>query len=247
MKTIHESGHAIQAARLEKMVAACISYGTQYQPANALLTVKSLKGLQKAAEGWLDEDRRVKALLNRATNDREVLYGDLKGLSTRIVNALGTGDVLEQTLADARAVNRKIQGQRAARLPKKEAPAEGAAEGPRTISASQTSFDNQAGHFGRLIKLVQEEAGYAPNESELSVAGLQKRYDLMLAANKAVVNWRVTASDTETKRDGVLYSDPDSVYERSRKVKRYVKSVFGSTSAEYKLVSGLIFKNRARY
>jgi len=85
---------------------------------------------------------------------------------------------------------------------------------------------------------------YAPNETELTTESLTALYDDLNAKNTAVINAAVPLSNARIARDQILYTALTGVIDISVDVKTYVKSVFGATSPQYKLISGLTFTKR---
>ena len=61
------------------------------------------------------------------------------------------------------------------------------------------------------------------------------------AANTAVINKYTSYSNSRIDRDVKLYKSANSLIKSAADVKKYIKSVFGATSPQYKQVSGLVF------
>ena len=111
----------------------------------------------------------------------------------------------------------------------------------KTVSASQQSFDQQIDHFGQLITTLAAEPLYIPNEANLKVAALNTMLTDMKTKNSGVINADTAVSNARIARDKVLYADVTGMVDVAQATKKYVKSVFGTSSPQFKQVSGLEF------
>ena len=64
------------------------------------------------------------------------------------------------------------------------------------------------------------------------------------AKNTAVINALTPLSNARIARNNLLYNTGTGLVDLAGEVKKYVKSVFGTTSPQYKQVSGLKFTKR---
>jgi hypothetical protein len=136
-----------------------------------------------------------------------------------------------------------LQGQRA--TPKAATPPPDPTTSPdKTISSSQQSYDQQIEHFDKLIELLAADSNYKPNEKELALPALQAKLTELKTANTAVVASYTSYSNSRISRSGALYNLLTGLVNTALDVKKYVKSVYGATSPQYKQVSKLQFKNR---
>jgi hypothetical protein len=173
-------------------------------------------------------------------------FKTLKSYATKIINALDATDASEQTVKDARTINRKLQGQRA--TPKATTAQPPAGSEPttpdKTISSSQQSYDQQIENFDKLIELLASDSNYKPNEKELGLSALQAKLTELKTTNTAVVASYTNWSNSRIARQTTLYNTLTGLVNTALDVKKYVKSVYGATSPQYKQVSKLEFKNR---
>jgi hypothetical protein len=84
-------------------------------------------------------------------------------------------------------------------------------------------------------------SGYEPNETELQVATLTDYSTRLKGANTAVINAATPLSNARIARDEALYADETGLVALAALVKKYVKSVFGGDSPQYRQISGLQF------
>jgi hypothetical protein len=251
MANFTEVGHSKNVATFEDLISFCLAYGANYNPANPNITITGLQAKQAAAVAALQAVKSAKTGYDNATNAREILFKDFKKFATQVVSALAAVSPAKQTLDDAKTINKKIQGKRASAKKKELPPPTSSTTGTpdaqedNTISVSQQSYDSLIDHFAKLIQTVSQEPLYIPNETALSVAGLNTLLTQMQASNTAVINATTVLSNARIARDKALYKKGVGIVLCAEEVKLYVKSIFGAKSAEYKQVSKLRFKKLA--
>lgn len=114
-------------------------------------------------------------------------------------------------------------------------------ESQKSISASQMSFDNRIENMDKLIQLLSAQTGYTPNETDLKVTTLTTLLADMRTKNTGAINALTPLSNARIARNTILYATGTGLVDTAGEVKKYVKSVFGGTSPQYKQVSGLKF------
>jgi len=145
---------------------------------------------------------------------------------------------------DAKTINRKIQGAKAngtAKVPTTPADPNAPTPTDKTISTSQQSYDSIIDHLTKLVETITQEPSYKPNETKLKTDTIKARLDTMKSTNTELVNSYTNWSNTRIQRNATLYSPLTGLVQTALEVKKYVKSVFGATSPQYKQVSGLVF------
>jgi len=253
-----EIGHAKNVARFGDILLHCEAFGQAYNPGNASIGLPALQAAYTNADAAVQSLSAAKTVYDVATNARETLFGGLSALGTRVVNALSASGASPLTVADARMHLRKIRGERGTRVqsvptapqpaPEGETPGAGVgadADRPRTVSASQRSYDQLVSHFGKLLLVVGEEPLYGPNEAELTVAGLQAHLAALNAANQNVRQRAVNYETALIHRNKVLYHPETGLYALAADVKSYVRSLYGSSAEEYKRIAAIRMKNMA--
>lgn len=246
MPSTSETGHAKNVANFEDLISFCNGYGATYNPSKAALTIAELTTLQTNAKASLQQSKTTKTSFDNATNARQLAFKDLKPLATKVVNALAVSGATALAVADAKTINRKIQGAKANGGTKTSTtPADPNAPTPtdKTISTSQQSYDSMIDHFTKMIETVSQDANYKPNETELKVATLQTKLDSLKSSNTDLVNGFTNWSNARINRNTTLYNPLTGLVQTALEVKKYVKSVFGATSPQFKQVSGLEFTN----
>ena len=238
MPTYYETGHAKNVANLQDLIAFCTGYGTTYNPTKTALKLPQLNTLYTTADNALKDVVAKNRAYNDAVNARINAFNGLRPFCTRLVNALQTTDATKEKIADAKAFNKKTQGQRASKI---EEPVDENTPAPKTVSASHQSYDQLIQHFAGLISVLQSEPTYAPNENDLKIATLTAKQADMTAKNTALATAYTAVSNSRIARDKVLYKETTGLVPIATDVKKYIKAVFGATSAEYRQVKSIEF------
>lgn len=243
MASTSETGHIKNLALFEDLIAYCQSYGTEYNPSNPLLTITQLQASYTAALSAMNTFKTQKTSFDTAVNLRRDAFEDIKPLSTRIINALIASGASKLTIDDAKGVNKKLQGSTSKKSGTDMEDTD-AANLPKSISSSQQSYDRLKDHFANMIQILLQAAQYNPNENDLKIPQLQARLAALEASKTAWISAHTTYSNAIRARNTVLYHPETGLAAIAQKVKVYVKSIYGSTSHQYKQVRMLAFKSQ---
>lgn len=237
-----ETGHAKNVARFEELITFCTAYRNDYHPSNQALTLAALNALLIDAQNAIAGVTATATGFNSATNRRMEAFRPLKSLSTRLVNALSASNASTETVKDAVTINKKLQGIRATPKTTEAGPAAPMPAG-KSISGSQQSYTYLVEHFARLISLLHTEAAYQPNEKELKIASLDAWLEALKHYNTEVATAYTSWSNSRIHRNAVLYAASTGLVPVALDVKKYIKSLFGATSPQFKQVNSLNFGN----
>ncbi|WP_316807310.1 hypothetical protein [Pedobacter agri] len=244
MSKTYETGHAKNVANFETLVTILNGFGAAYNPSNANLQLGSLG--QKAADARLatEQVNQLLAANNSAIAVREQAFEPLSKLSTRIFNAVKASGVPDVVVEQVTTHHRKLQGRRAsAKLSEAEKQALAAKGTPANqVSASQLSFDSRLDTFDKLIKLLGTIPQYTPNEVELQLASLTTLYQDLLQQNREVISKNTDLSIARINRNTVCYDEETGMIALALNAKNYAKSVFGTTTPQYKQIAGITFR-----
>ena len=236
-----ETGHAKNIANFSTLISFVQGYGSAYDPSNASLAVAALQAKLAASEAVLDGVVATVAPWKTKVNDRETEFEGLRKLVTRVVNSFAASGAEKNSIDDVKAIKRKIDGARAKALPQDdpETP-ENEAQGN---SVSQRSYTQTVEHFDNLIEfLTTNSSFYAPNENELKLTTLTAKSTALKAANTAVMTAATPLSNARLDRDVELYNETSGLVDTALTVKKYVKSLYGADSPQFKQISGLEFR-----
>ena len=211
------------------------AYGDTYKPAKNTLEIEALNTLLAQSRDSISKVTGAKNQLDLAINQRQIKFNTLRPTATRIVNALQATDASTQIIGDTKTINNKLQGRRTTAKSKEETQ-------KRTISTSQLSYDSLTENFAKLIDLITAESTYKPNEQELKIETLTTYLQELQKVNTNVVNANTAYSNALISRDKTLYAGNTGLVDTALNVKKYIISLFGATSPQYKQISKLEFK-----
>lgn len=236
MASTSEVGHAKNVANFHDLISFCQGYGTSYNPSKDSLKITQLQALETQAQQKLSALLPLRTAYNDAVNARVQAFNGIKPFSTRLINALQTTNASKEKVADAKTYNKKIQGGKSTTAQTPVAPD---SPPPNTISTSQQSYDQIIQHFAGLISVLQSESSYTPNENELMIDNLNDKLATLVQSNNAISDAYTAVDNSRIDRNAILYNNEINLVSTAAEVKKYVKSVFGATSPQYKQVSGI--------
>lgn len=240
---INETGHARNIENFQRLISFVTAFGAIYNPTNPLILPAALNGKLTAANTALDNVSATISPWKLAVNDREIAFAPINKLTTRVVNAYAATGTDVENVADARTFARKIQGTRATPAVK-DNPATPEDESAESNSASQMSYTQRVENLENLINLLSDDPKYTPNEIELQTATLTTLANDLKSKNNAVINTSTPLSNSRISRNDALYAKDSGMLTQAALVKKYVKSVFGADSAQFKQVNDLEFKTQ---
>lgn len=243
MASISDNSHAKNVTNFESLISAVITIGAAYNPSKDSIKLPALQALLSAANESLTALKSAESENSTAIDVRELAFKPIGKLFTKISNALKASDSSVQADETAKTIFRKLQGKRASIKLTEEEKKTLEAEGKEVnqISASQMGYDERVDNFEKLITLLQTIPEYNPNEDELKIETLQVLLNDLKTKNSEVIKTYLVLETARGLRNDVLYKPFSGVIDISSDIKSYIKSVFGATSTQYKLVSKLRF------
>lgn len=236
MANTSEAGHAKNVANLQKLIEQ-VTVFTKYDPPVTQLTIPNLQSLYETSLQEVESVETKRNANKDAIYARQQAFKDLKAKSTKILNQLDILNLPSGKMEQARSLNREIQGSSL----KKEADPTLPATEKKENSTSRQSFTQQADNFGTLLQILSDIPTYNPNEVELKVATLTTYKDTLMATTRAVDQTQAALNNQFISRNNALYTEDTGLHSIALDVKKYVKSVYGATSPEYKNVSSIKF------
>lgn len=236
MASISETGHAKNVDNLGLLIANIASYGDRYKPIKPSILLEALKKMEADGRAVVLAVNDAMPIYSRATIERDNAFAPLGQLVTRSLNSLRASSTSEQIDEAASAIVRKIRGNRTTA---KAAAATGVAVA--TVSTSQQSYDSVIDNYERYIQYLAATPEYAPNEEDIKLPVLKALAVDLRAKNTACNNAKVAIDNARMARNRVLYTPLTGLVDVALDAKTYIKSLFGSTSPEYKLVAKIDF------
>ena len=218
------------------LIANIASYGDRYKPTNPSILLEALKKMEADGRAAVLAVNDAMPIYSRATIERDNAFAPLGQLVTRSLNSLRASSSSEQTDEAASAIVRKIRGNRTT------AKAAAATDVKvATVSTSQQSYDSVIDNYERYIQYIAATPEYAPNEEDIKLPVLKALAVDLRAKNTACNNAKVAIDNARMARNRVLYTPLTGLVDVALDAKTYIKSLFGSTSPEYKQVAKIDF------
>jgi hypothetical protein len=238
MATISETGHGINISNYKLLIDKCTGYGAAYAPSNNELKIGSM------TTQWDDVKTKHDALITALQqskvpiNEREQLFKGLSKLVTKVNAMVGSIKATASFKKDVKGLADKIRG---FKLSTKKL-ADGTPD-PQDVSNSHMSYVMRTENFKSLIDLITTNALYDPAEAGLKITDLNNLYTEMDTMNTQIGTILTPVEQARIARDKGLYNTDNGVLVTAKNCKNYVKGLYGASSAEYKLISGIKFKN----
>jgi hypothetical protein len=243
MAITSDTSHAKNVTNFNSIISAVLTIGQGYNPSKDSIKLPALQSLLTAANKALIELNSAQSANSSAIDQRELAFKPMGSLFTKVNNALKASGSSVQADDTAKTIFRKLQGKRASVKLTDEEKTALAAEGKEVnqISASQMGYDERVDNFEKLISLLQSIPEYNPNEEDLKIETLQTLLADLKTKNSEVMKTYFVLETARGVRNDLLYKPLIGIVELSADVKSYIKSVFGASSTQFKLVSGLRF------
>ena len=236
MASTSETGHAKNVDNLGLLISNIASYGDRYKPTNPSILLEALKKMEADGRAAVLAVNDAMPIYSRATIERDNAFAPLGQLVTRSLNSLRASSSSEQTDEAASAIVRKIRGNRTTAKTAAATDVKVA-----TVSTSQQSYDSVIDNYERYIQYIAATPEYAPNEEDIKLPVLKALAVDLRAKNTACNNAKVAIDNARMTRNRVLYTPLTGLVDVALDAKTYIKSLFGSTSPEYKQVAKIDF------
>lgn len=238
MRTTNESGHVNNVENLELFINCCITFGIIYNPSRASLKVAGLTLSKQQARAAIDLVNSTEVNCQSAISARITDFILFDPFITRVINALESSGVSPQTLRQAKAMVRELRGIRAVDKP---ATPEGSSE--NEVVLHNRTFDRKTENLIKFILFLASIPEYKPNEADLTIVFLNARAIEIKALTTECNTCASLISAARIARDITLYTPVTGMVDNALSAKLYVKSVFGATSPQYKMISNISFAN----
>lgn len=230
-----ETGHAKNLANFNQIILYCEGI-LGYNPPNMELSVVNMRTLFDDTTASFANVDSILTSFSNAVDARQYAYEGLRKLSTRILASLIASGADDKRIDEFKTLNNKVQGR-----PPKTKTNENAVlqEVSEPTSNSQQSYDSLANFFRQMLEILRQTPEYAPNITDLTLANLTTFGDSLYSLNSDVASERIAYSNALKERNLLLYNNEDSIFERSKLVKSYVKSLLGTSDPIYKELVGI--------
>jgi len=184
----------------------------------------------------------AKNSFDNGVNQRKQTFDQVSNLVSSILRTLEASGAKPEKMKDARAFAHQIFGSSPKNRPS--LPAEANSEKPPAKrSQLQLAYVSKADAFSKLVKAVSSEPTYQPREKEFSTAGLDEKVQELNTLNRGVEDARGAWRKAIIDRNESMYTMETSMIKTAQAVKKYVRAVYGPSSAQYTLIKSLEFIN----
>lgn len=206
---------------------------TAYSPVRSEDSVVNYKALITAIKTNNTLVATNQAIYSNAVDNRVKLFSKSPDSLLKILPLI-SGQIkakfgkTSKEVKDITALVNKIRGEKTTNL-KKDADGE-------FVSQSERSYGSQTKHFSDIIAiLTQYAANYAPTNNKIKLVSLNAQLAALTSANNAVAG---TFGQLKPVKD-LRLTQYDDLKDRSDRIKESIKSQYGQSSTEYKLIKGL--------
>jgi hypothetical protein len=237
MASTSETGHNKNGANFSSAYQILKEMGGLYNPSNETLKLEKLDATKIELSGVMTVLNNKKPVYKNEVADREVEIASLGKITTRALNFARSLPISEPDKENLESQAKKIRGDS---KPKKVNPDTAEVE---SISTSQMSYDSRIANFDTYISQLESHPEYAPNEADLQIVNLRAYYQRLktLSSNvNAAGNALLTG---RTKRNDILYYNPQNVLQIIKDIKAYLKSLGTVGKPYYKALVNLKFKD----
>ena len=212
------------------------------------MNVTALNTLLSSAQESIQAVDTAQNVLILAVNARQRAFNPLPKLGTRVFNALAGTDASPEFIADVKMIRDRFrakvsESQKETKLPEGSSNTTPTPADTSRGSISHLDMESKIRNLGNLIQLLASEPSYKPNEADLTVETLSTVIAGLREKHKAVMNARIALSNAKLARKNVVY-DANGIYGIGKQVKRYILSVFGSTSDQYRQIKGIKLRKK---
>ena len=242
--------HIKQVAAWGKLSGLCNALGDAYRPSKESMKSTAMENLLTASQVQIAAVQNAETFLSNAITERKAVFDQIPALATRVIGALeATGASLER-INDVNVIRKRFRYQA---LPKEAIALKVSAGGqaaPGNADAGNNSakhsitygdFANKLSNFDLFISQLEKGAPYEPMEEDLTIAGLKTFSQTLKQKHEQVAQAQLMAYQERKKRDELLFG-PNGMHNHARMIKKYVRSVYGFKSIEFKAIRKIQFQ-----
>jgi hypothetical protein len=237
MASTSETGNAKNIANFKLLYETCIGFGPDYNPpaSNTRIHTPNMQMQHLDGDNKQKNVNTQNGIFKPLLNNRRLEYSTLDGLARKVRSSAKSSGAPVEFFKNVDSVVKKIVGTRVSKP-------QPTSTDPAGTSASQQSFDSKLDNLDKLIEILKNQPLYGPNEYELTIVGLEVKQTNLETANNAVKTGAAPYNNAIKERNKALYTTNTGLVDVAQQSKDYVRSKFGYSSPEFKLVSKITFK-----
>jgi hypothetical protein len=235
--------------RFSLLKEACADMVPAFAPPDSDITVAAQTALLVTLNTCCEEVSAAENDLKDLTDPRVSLVKEIKERVTRAVGRVGSNRAWASKLPAVKTAGDKVRGFKAPKSTLPPPPTDPDAPVPKKQDRGGQSYKDIEGSFFKFIGTLSKCSGYdtgAP--ADITIAGptgLTLLYTNLKTANEAIPDKEVALGDAQIERLRVFQSKkplPDgsaSLRDRWVRIKKAVRSQYGTGSEQYALVAGI--------
>jgi len=229
---------------LGELIQRISKFGVKYNPPRTDFSIPYLTDLKASGEIVVANSKSADNIDTNSSAARSLALKTMDGLVTRSNNSFSISGAPKQSIKQAASKVRTYRNIRVSAKPTAEQKATAKAEGKelKTNTMHNANIDKKIENVEDYIDFLKKSGIYAPNESDISIEGLTASLNDLKAKQSISSKTSSDADDARMARNILLFTDDTGLVDIAFGVKRYVKSVFGAKSIQYKQISDLKFK-----
>lgn len=237
MKT-NETGHYKNVVSLNALKVFAEGLGTGYTPQKNSLKLPNLVLLVTETNALHNAVKDQANTVSLGVDARQLVYENVKPLSTKVINTMGSTNVNPKTIEDAKFFNAKIQGARI-----KKGKAKDGEESSSSHSVSRQSYDSIYENFKSISNLLLQDGNYVPIETDVNIAGLTTKQNQMKAATDALLPELDDLGKKRIQRNTRFYLDDDCLIAVGKGIKKYIRGKYGVHSPEFAQIKNMLLRD----
>ncbi|HYG02960.1 MAG TPA: hypothetical protein VD927_10985 [Chryseosolibacter sp.] len=225
-----------KVAAFDKVLGLCGTLGSRYQPTKESINPSGLQETLQRAKQTMDLVNVWWEANTSAISERAHLYAMLPVFSTRVINSLRLAGASQEVIEDAMMLKRRFYYRKPAgkRVSASDAESDQTRKGNSSVQLDYLSITEL---FEKLVYLVTKVPAYATNESDLTIEALNQHLASLRQASDNVRATQIQLEVARSRRDETLRA----MTKEAGDVKRYVRTAFGHTSPEFKMLTKIRF------
>ncbi len=234
--------HVRNMQEMYKVLEYCTGLGGH--PGETNLQVGMLTGKLAEVRQAIDHTIEARTNFDNESNKRKQAFDLIIPTARQVILSLKSSGATPEKLDDVRP----LYDQLAANSPRNRSPIpseQALAQGKPRRSVAQGAYVHKADIFTRLVEAVSTEPQYVPDKAALDTAALQARARELDQSNDRVDHARAEWRNSLLARNKAMYAEPYGGVPVALRVKQYLRNAFGSKSAEYAQLKGIVFTKRA--
>ena len=227
-----------------ELIERISTFGVKFNPVRNDFTIPFLTELKTNAETLVGLAKTAENIDKNSIAVRASGIKSIDGLVTRAINSFSISGASPQSVQQAESKVRTFRNIRVSAKPTAEELAAAKADGKelRVNALHNASYDRKIENFADIIDFVKNSSEYGPNEADISVNGLTHKLKEIKTQNNTCLRTAAELDATRMERDTMLCADVTGLVDVAMGAKKYVKSVYGANSPQYKSISDLRFR-----